>query len=222
MNTNVLVDFDTIIDTDFGLLKLLQEEYNNRKFISNKFLLMKDIILIHLLVNREDINPLYLAINGMQFDLDVLYNQFMDIEYRKILQNSIETNICDFINVLITNDNSISIYCKNLLEQQLIEKKFNGKVKTNKCTFINREINTIVTDDVSTIDISDYGSIIIKDFSKILNFKNLRLKDIYVANYKFNITDDVPLKDISMIISGINNIKLIDVYNTDRFVVPRG
>ena len=96
------------------------------------------------------------------------------------------------------------------MEQQLIEKKFNGKVKT------------IVTDDVSTIDISDYGSIIIKDFSKILNFKNLRLKDIYVANYKFNITDDVPLKDISMIISGINNIKLIDVYNTDRFVVPRG
>ena len=210
INTNVLVDFDTIIDTDFGLLKLLQEEYNNRKFISNKFLMMKDIILIHLLVNREDINPLYLAINGMQFDLDVLYNQFMDIEYRKILQNSIETNICDFINVLITNDNSISIYCKNLLEQQLIEKKFNGKVKT------------IVTDDVSTIDISDYGSIIIKDFSKILNFKNLRLKDIYVANYKFNITDDVPLKDISMIISGINNIKLIDVYNTDRFVVTRG
>lgn len=210
INTNVLVDFDTIIDTDFGLLKLLQEEYNNRKFISNKFLMMKDIILIHSLVNREEVNPLYLAINGMQFDLDVLYNQFMDIEYRKILQNSIETNICDFINVLITNDNAISIYCKNLLEQQLIEKKFKGKAKT------------IVTDDVSAIDISDYGSIIIKDFSKILNFKNLRLKDIYVANYKFNITDDVPLKDISMIISGINNIKLIDVYNTDRFVVPRG
>ncbi|MGL5327905.1 MAG: hypothetical protein ACRDD7_01465, partial [Peptostreptococcaceae bacterium] len=76
---NILVEFDSIIDIDLGLLKLMKEEYNNPKFINIGYLNIPEWVIKKELIEREDENPLSLILHTDYIkEKDNLYNQFIE------------------------------------------------------------------------------------------------------------------------------------------------
>lgn len=206
---NILVDFDLLIDTDFGLLQLIKKEYHDNDFIDTIILKMKDKILLSELLDRKDKNPLSIAFKKQYVDnIDSLYDEFMKNEYESILKYSISTSLLDLmLTYAQSNSCMITVICKNKLEEQIIN-KFN--------------IKSIIS-SFDKVNIDDFDSIYIKDYTKVLSFKRLKAKNIFIGNYKFNLEDDcMPLEDISILIADINIVSIIDVYNSNKYIKLEG
>ena len=86
------IPFDMVIDTEMGLMKLIEFEYNNNFFYNH--LLGNDEYVKLLLRDREKRNPLsIIAKNGTsEEELDDMYRQFMETRYNDILRLSPNTN----------------------------------------------------------------------------------------------------------------------------------
>ena len=81
-----LFPFNTIYDTDFGLIKLIQKEYRNEEVFNISILDLSDDELKDLLVKRNRINPLCIIMNKYNDNVARdYYDQFMEREYNKIL-----------------------------------------------------------------------------------------------------------------------------------------
>lgn len=208
---NILVEFDLLIDKDFGLIQLIKDQYSNNDFIDDIILKMKDKVLIWELINRKDKNPLSIVLKKEYKDsMDNLYREFIESEYKSILDFSISTSLLDLmITYLNANICSITVICKNKLEEQIINKY---------------KLKTIICDDFSKLNIEEFDSIYIKDYSKVTQFKNLKAKNIFIANYKFNLENDeyTPINDVSIFVSDINIVSVIDVYNSDKYIKLEG
>lgn len=208
---NILVDFNLLIDIDFGLIKLIKEEYSDNDFIDNIILRMRDKVIIGQLIDRQDKNPLSIVLKKEYRDsMDSLYKEFIENEYNSILKYSVCTSLLDLmITYTETSTCTITVICKNKLEEQIINKY---------------KLKTILCNDFSEIDIKEFDSIYIKDYSKITEFKGLKAKNIFIAKYKFNLEEDIytPLNDISILVADINIVSVIDVYESSKYVKLEG
>ena len=208
---NILVDFDLLIDKDYGLIQLIIKDYSNNGFIDDIIFKMKDKILLGELLSRKNKNPLSIILKKeYQNSIDSLYNEFMESELDNILNYSLKTNIFDLIQTYIETSSAIvTVICKNKSEEQFINKY---------------KLRTIVYNKLSEIDIKEFDSIFIKEYSKVKEFKELSAKNIFIGKYNFNLEDDeyTPDKEISLLVADINIISVIDVYNSDKYILLKG
>lgn len=208
---NILIDFNLLIDTDYGLIKLIKTEYSENEFINVLLSKMRDKIILGELVSRKDKNPLYIALNkDYKESADSLYKEFMESEYDSILKYSISTSLLELILTYIeTNSCTVTVICKNKSEEQIINKY---------------KLKAIISDNYADIDISEFDSIYIKDYREILEFKFLKAKNIFIGNYRFNLEEDnyTPIKEVSLLVGDINIISVIDVYNSNKYIISEG
>ena len=208
---NILVDFDLLVDKDYGLIQLIKKDYSDNDFIDDIIFKMKDKILLGELLTRKEKNPLSIIFKkDYTQSLDSLYNEFLELELDNILNYSLITNMLDLmITYVETSSAIVTVICKNKSEEQFINKY---------------KLKTIVYEDFSKLDIKEYDSIFIKDYSKILEFKNLIAKNIFIGRYNFNLEDDeyTPKEDISVLVGNHNIVSIIDVYNSDKFIILKG
>lgn len=208
---NILIDFNLLIDTDYGLIKLIKTEYSENEFINVLLSKMRDKIILGELVSRKDKNPLYIALNkDYKESADSLYKEFIESEYDSILKYSISTSLLELILTYIeTNSCTVTVICKNKSEEQIINKY---------------KLKAIISDNYADIDISEFDSIYIKDYREILEFKFLKAKNIFIGNYRFNLEEDnyTPIKEVSLLVGDINIISVIDVYNSNKYIISEG
>lgn len=208
---NILIDFNLLIDTDYGLIKLIKTEYSENEFINVLLSKMRDKIILGELVSRKDKNPLYIALNkDYKESADSLYKEFMESEYDSILKYSISTSLLELILTYIeTNSCTVTVICKNKSEEQIINKY---------------KLKAIISDNYADIDISEFDSIYIKDYREILEFQFLKAKNIFIGNYRFNLEEDnyTPIKEVSLLVGDINIISVIDVYNSNKYIISEG
>lgn len=208
---NILVDFDLLIDKDFGLIQLLKKDYSDNGFIDDIIFKMKDKILLGELLQRKNKNPLSIAFKKEYLQsIDSLYNEFIELEFDNILKYSLKTNILDLVKTYIeTSSSAVTVICKNKSEEQFINKY---------------KLKTIICDNLSKLDISEFDSIFIKEYSKVTEFKNLSAKNIFIGRYNFNLEDDeyTPKEEISVLVADVNIISVIDVYNSDKYIILKG
>lgn len=210
-NLKILVLFDSIVDTDYGIIKVIKEEYNNANYI-DKVLLnsIDDKNIFDFLSVRDNSNIVYNLLKTMyRNSADKIYNELIETQYSNIIDKSTITNVALLIEEYIKSGLiDITVLCKNKTEEQFIKSKVNS-------------IYTIVANDFNMIDISDYGSLFIKNIKDLLLFKdNLHGKVIYLMNYPFNfeLNKNCRLCPLSSVLTELNaqiEIKVIDVYNID-------
>lgn len=178
---DVLVPFNLLVDTDMGLLKLLEYDYDNHDFFYPGILHTSEINQQYALLTRTDPNPITAVLQVEDKELaDDLYSQFMEKEYDQILQLSCNTAVSNLAVVLKNNMDQvirITVLCNSKKEEDVLIKRNIGVFKT-------------VIGNFSTVDISEYGSIYIKNVTDLDKYKEVVNKNIYVANYGFNITID--------------------------------
>lgn len=206
-----LILFDTIVDTDYGMINMIREEYNNPQFIDVDFLnAVSEHALIAELYERQTENPLTLVLKDDYIgQADSLYNQFIESKYDKILDMSRNTNLIGYYRILRKQGQmTLTILCKNVQEQHFIEK-------------LKMDIQTIVEPDYSKIPLKDYDFLYLKKYSDIEKFKDIRKLNIYVCKYSFNTEKDniTPKLLFSDKISDKNQIFTIEPYNINKDIV---
>lgn len=215
LENNILIDFEIAIDLDFGLIKAFKKYMKkNNEIIKWKLLnSISDDILVQLLTERNDENPLTIILNKDYISqADKLYKQAIDSLYDDILALSRPTSLLNLINVYEKTDLiGVTVLCKNTQQQQFI-KKFSKADKV------------LIDEDFSKIDIDEFDSIYLKYFKDTLLFKKLIGKSLYIANYKFNLADDLilPKKEIKEKLNNALKINIIDVYSKENFIKIEG
>lgn len=201
-NLSILIPFDLIINTEYGLIQYIRAEYSdndiwNQQAIS---LLDEESIIIDLL-DRAEKNPLFIIANDYNNDkesLDNLYIEFMNKTYKDILSYSNKTKLYNAIVVWVDMSQTISItiLCKNKLEIDYIK----SLPKFKKCNVI------MDTKPLSEINLSNYNTIYIKDADDLIDTK-IRGKNIYIAAYLYNLEYTDNIDNGNNIVPKINNIK---------------
>lgn len=205
-----IVPFNMVIDTDMGLYKLIQSQYQSNIF-RKSMMDQRDMDIMKLiLTDREHYNFLSDLIIDEKYiqDADDLYDQYMDRKYGEILNLSCTTGIFDIIRrtKFVGDYLKFTIYYFKDIEKEFLESKY------KKYDFIPTMIKC---NSIEELDVKEYGSIYVKNYEDILRFKDIDGKNVIYANYRFNCEDgipDLPLANVTEQIILTNAIKNIDLY----------
>lgn len=216
---NVLMPFETLIDTDMGLWELIKYDYRNDIFFLSGMFDIKDIHKKYYMVTRNYRNPLMILLSEQSEELaNDFYNQFMEKEYESILRLSPNTDVCKIIDLMRKNKSNIvrlTILCKSELEKKI---------------YIDRHLpyDHILVGEPKDFNIQDYGTMFIKDIHDVDKYRNLSGKTLYIANYGFNVTIDpskvnplLPLEFIEKY-GKDNEFFIYSVYTFDSRELPTG
>lgn len=214
---NILVPFDILIDTDMGLLKLIEFDYHNEDFFLKGILNTTESNQKYFLMSRFSSNVIEALLTVQDKELaENLYAQFIEKEYDQILNLSCNTAICDLTLLLRSNMNQVirmTVMCKNEKEVNLIKKRKISCFKT-------------IISDPEKINLDDYGTIFVKNIYDLDKYKRVEGKTIYVPNYGFNVTinpdlpDPLLPKDILLKYGNYNEFEIYTPYVLDPNKIP--
>ena len=208
-----LVPFNMIIDTDVGLLKLVEYEYHSNFFYSN--LLGNFDYLKYMLANRNKRNPLSVIAKEDTSDeeLDDLYNQFINERYESILKLSSNSPLMKMIKLC---EKDPCIHYTVVFQNELEEKVFYERGYKPFSSFIG--------DFTDKKILNNYNSLFVK-YIDDLDQKDIKEKGIYIANLKFNkeLKEEIYLPKLNIYDQiPINDFYFIDIYDIDEKRLPQG
>ena len=191
----VYIPFNMIIDTDFGMIRLIEKAQNLSEYPVNK--------LKSFLLKRESENPIpeynkIRQINMSEYAYDLLLDKYYDM----ILKLSTVTDMVSFIinthKFGLTNDVKITVGC-----DQTSEITYLNSLLSSLNYPIDMQLN-------SDIDLNDFNCIFTKYIDEayvdyLLNNVKIEGKRLYVADYSFNTIYD---EDQLIIIDPILHLQL--------------
>ena len=185
-----LFTFDSVYDTDFGMLALILREYFDTDIFSEKFFKDNEYIedMVRTLATRQQENPLLLAMNDKNnYELaDDIYSEFYNNKYNEILMYSMTTAV-NKLAMIMNNESGTSI---GFLVAREEEKIFLETIKLcDKANYIN--INN--KEELSMVSL--YNQIYFKSCNdRFMNSPDLidaiYEKNIYIPRYPFNLDDE--------------------------------
>lgn len=215
--SNILVSFDSIIDIDIGLMRLIKMEYNT-DFFYQDIVNAPEFIWKDLLERRNIPNPLSIIMDDeTEEEMDLsqnIYDQFINEEYSKILDLSPLGALANVVNSNMYSKDllRLTVLCKNELEKSILDIK---GVTYNEAIICDRkEIYTPKFEIISEKNVWDY-----------LDYVHLERNTLLVPDYRFNIFifpehEDTLLlpKEIIEALTPQNEFKIYNAYTIDRSV----
>lgn len=178
---NPLIDFNFILDTEIGLIRLIREQFQDDRAFKLDILNKSDRAILSLLYSRKDPNPLSVISTEDNIEhIDALYKSFMDNCKEEIIQRSVaENQIMSFVTMAINSEANfglnITLVCADELEKKELSSHFN---KPKIITYEDRDI--ILTKDIYYV--KDF-----KFFTQNKLEKKIRRRKIYMKPYQYNI-----------------------------------
>ena len=206
LRSEILIDFNCYIDTEVGLIRLIREKYLDEKVFNVDLLRSNLRVIIKMLMERKEANPLYLFANEdiSRKDLDDYYYQFMDEEFDNILSRSVTTEIAHWIQLLKSEPSiHITFLCHNQKEKNVLTKE----------EFLRGKQFILETDD---IDFSKFTQFFFKYISEDIDKYIFKYKTYYFSKYLLNFTDDFNMKYpeiVDKIMYKSSEIEILDLYN---------
>ena len=213
ISNRILVFFDMLIDTDYGIVKYVRDTMN-AKYIKPDIYKLKDEQIFSFVTIRNDSDIMKSILKEPYHNsCKSIYNELMESDIDKIFENSVKTNVFNLLSLqLKTKTCSADIICKNIKEEHFI-----------KSIMHDGNMRVITISDFSKIYTEKYDTIFIKNAEDIKNLKGINGKNIYVGNYEFNY--ELPNKDgrkyIKQPLEVIANlsaltVSVIDMYNINE------
>ena len=207
---NILISFNCLIDTDFGLLVLIAQDFFDTSVFNEEFFHNNKEIndMKRVIYKRKCKNPLNLCMKNTE-DADDFYKQFFDKYYPNILNVSMITSLAKNLKKFASNAGAtFTILCKDECEEKLLE-QIPMLAKFSTTTLAKIE-NPDIYNQFFFKDYSDYG---LSDL-----YKFLLDKKIYIGMYEFNKTDNLDLESSKLqteLFMLRNDISLIDLYSRE-------
>lgn len=211
-----LFGFDTIIDTDIGLLNLIRNQYLDERVFKKDFFKTKFYQQLYELYHRKEENPLYVFAKDSENreQLDAYYHEFLDTCYTDILDMSISTEVYHLMRMCKNSpDFEIGILCKRQEEIDFLSEEEDFKdIKL----YLLEKINSKVTDT--------YKQFFLKRLEDIEPFRELSVKTFYISSFGPNLNeteDDFRSYDtIDYMVKRLNNFSVYDIY--DKTIIEKG
>ena len=206
LKSKLLIDFNCYVDTEFGLLSLIKDNYMDDNVFDRELLNQDSNKIILSLINRKKSNPLSIIANKQvsDEDLDDYYKEFMDQEYDKILELSVITELKSLIELSKTEPAiHVTILCKDQREIDILK---------DDDTLENAEF---ILDKLEN-DYSKYSSFYFKYINENIDKFIYRYKTYYFSKYMINFDDKYDLKEsniVNKIIYSGGSIEILDLYN---------
>ena len=216
---NILVPFDLLMDTDKGVLRVVNKKYNDKRYFNTSRIkdtngeFLQEDILNFLIKYRIHVNPLYMITDEDHMkkeDIDDIYKQIIDEDYEEVLRLSTRTPLLKAFNAGTLHQDSplkITVLCRNKMElEYLKELEFKCKtllIKDNK--------------DLVNIELKDYKYIYIKNAEDLLDFKYMTGKVIYIATYRFNMLIERD-RNIDARVEVINPKFILDIVRDNKIM----
>lgn len=196
---HTLLDFDFIVNTELGLIRLIREEYRDSRAFNMDIVDKSDREILSLLSSRKNSNPLSIISTDENFDdIDALYADFLKSKYKEILAHCVSLkNIVNFVNMMILTSNSNSgsdttINVHNILQERFIKTAFNFKgtyVETSE-----------ILENKDPIYAKDFTFFTSEPILLVSSYKNIYLYDrVYNREYCSN-TDSIFTKNNRIVI----------------------
>lgn len=209
---NYLVMFNALIDLDFAVLRMIQAEYNNPKFIDQTVMHYTTKQVRQALLNREDPNPLSICFKDKE-TADKIYKEIMTVRYGDLLSEDkylCITGLFFLISVYSAMKNThVTIVCGNEREQEIIRR-------------YHKNVNIIIPNALSDINVNEYTEFIFKSQYDVRKFnQEFNEKRILLLNYKFNVTieDNTVFPEFSIAKwlweNGFSKIAIVDTYSKE-------
>lgn len=208
-----LFSFNTLVDTDLGLLNYVFKEFRNERYFDLNVLDYYE--LINKVYYRSNENPLCVIMKNpesaedRQF-LDECYSELLQMKEAEILQNSIGTQLIELLKIFQKEGNIIShiMYYTPAQKQFLLNMKEFDNIDLVNCEDISKH----------NIKIS-YSQFYIKYLEELYLLDTIQDKTIYVSSCGLNLDEKhQDLKDIDILNDAIdrhNQINIIDLYRSD-------
>lgn len=203
-----LISFNTLVDTDMGLLNYVYNEYRNDKYF-NFGLFNNYQKLIEKVYKRKEENPLYCIMrNGKDKKfLDECYKEFLDTKEEEILSYSITTQmkmvIYEFDNFSSNRIDPVILYYDDYQKEVLDGEDYLNDIKKIKYPISMRDRQYI-------------DSFYIKTISEAEPFSKLSGKSFYFSSCGLNLDDeqkDLKYSDLLRQIILNNQFAIFDMYN---------
>ena len=201
--SKIIVDFDSIVDTDFGIICYVIKHYKDSKYLLDYVVKGTEYFVKCLLLVREDENPLSIIFKPeYKNSIDSILKEIETTdEYKEVLKHAKPTAIFGLIETYKKTNGVIdaTILCKNQIQEQYIKK-------------IDNNLKVIVSE---SIDLEPYGTMIVKNYSSLLRHNNVLGKSIIVCEYAYNMDKDrdrVLNPKVDVLISKSNNTFIVFPY----------
>lgn len=209
-SNDVLFCFNTLIDSQIGIVKALQEDFLLEGFsnpnIDFLFLSYTDDIYMEHRMHSMDAPLVSKCFKGNAKDsyMDIC-KEYMDTQYNRILSLSPKTNMCRLIEMYIKSGVVKPVVLCNSMEESVFTSEL-----------IAGKVDTVVM-DTDKVNLHQYARITISDIRDILKFRDVNLMNIAVLNYadNFTIIDGdrrILIPEIVLLLDSANSFDIIDPY----------
>ena len=178
---HAVIDFDFIVNTELGLIRLIKEEYRDSRAFKLDILDKSDRSILSLLSSRNNHNPLsIISTEENMNDIDELYKNFIDTKYLDIIGHSVSSKkIVTFMNMMIivgkgNSGSDTVIQVHNDIQEKFIKTAFNIKGEKIDASEI--------LDGKDPIYVKDYTYFLENPFLQLVSYKN-----VYLFDRKYNI-----------------------------------
>lgn len=178
-----IIPFDTLVDTEFGLLRLIKHRYCNSTMFYTQVFLNSNNTILYMLYTRTKKNPLQILAREKELGMDIYdnyYKEFMENKYKEILSYSIFTDIYPLVQNMARSQSAVvpTIVCKNNEEKQYL---------LNEDKELFEKIDIVISQDIEAVvnSVSDINTVFIKDIPSL----NTNMKEgiaLYIAGYRHN------------------------------------
>lgn len=219
--SRVIADFDSLLDIDFGIIKLIERDLNAKdpetgEYFLNQSVIKADNYFLRCMLYSMESKDVPSIIKNETDDkeyAEYLYDSIKkdNKRYRQALELSPTTTILELFDVYMNTDGivNVSVLCKTPLEEYIIRK-------------VSPRIH-IVMGNYKT-DLSRYDVIYVNDYLDIIKYhenKKLEGKEIIIPDYHYNMDTKIatkPLIWVSLIMGASNKIKTLCPYK--NFSLP--
>lgn len=177
---NSVIDFNMIVNTDIGLIKFIQDSYQDNRVFKLEDINRSDREILSLLYSRKNPNPLSEFVNEEFIgEIDSLYKSFFDSYKQEILDHSIIfSNIYKFVSMATANGINLGINTAIAIRDDLEEKELDKHFSI--ANFLNKDSDKSLIMKREVFYINDY-LFFNKNREKILH------KKIYITPMQYNL-----------------------------------
>lgn len=206
LRSEILINFDCYVDTEYGLIQLIKNNYLDTDVFDIEKLSLPSRKIFLSLIDREEQNPLSVIAkdNVSKKDLDDYYKEFMEEEYDNILNLSVTTELKSLLELMKSEPSiHVTILCKNEKEKEALK----DDTSMDNCK--------IIIDNPDN-DYSKFTAYYFKYITPDVSRFMYQYKTYYFSKYRLNFDDKFNLKESSIINKIIVNggsVEILDLYN---------
>lgn len=185
----VYVEFNMLVDTDYGLIKFIADNFADESMFYTDVLFMDEHLLKGMLMERTNYNPLTVpAIDEDNITLlNTLYDQFIERYYDKILGYSTVTSVLEAVlKYMVISAARIQFICEYESEADVLRmlmNKFGIKDRTLYSIYVRKDTEEI-------INVSKCNIFIAKHPTSLYRYTGLDTKNIYLADLVCNLDQE--------------------------------